>query len=173
MTVQFSAIRPGQGEDCFCSNPLDEEYVAHDGLHSVHLKCLQAWAKRSSTCPTCRADIDLNSIFSSEEIRVLQRSRSYQPDPEGPNDAFFSIVDNLFVVPGSLLGTAVSMAATGHPETRSIITLGVLAGSVAGIALTRIVPLPSNGNGRLVMALSSSFITALTFTTGLTAYRVG
>jgi hypothetical protein len=158
MTVRFSTIDPKPSEDCFCSNPLDTGVVAHGTLHPVHLKCLQAWAKKSSTCPTCRREIDLHSIFLPEEIPVLQLNESHQMGEELPGLGRL-VMDEIIILSGSVLGGALGSMALRpiqNHEATGLVALSLLVGSVAGAAFSRMATLPRNRF--LVSAFASSFM---------------
>jgi len=67
-------------EECFCANPWSDEDIGvhhvdprdrESKVHRVHLKCIREWKKNSNSqllsCPTCREQIDADSISTPEE----------------------------------------------------------------------------------------------------------
>lgn len=66
---------PTPTADCFCMELFtDNDAVAHEGgeAHPYHYKCIEQWLKLNSTCPTCRADVELPSdILPSWQNRMI------------------------------------------------------------------------------------------------------
>jgi len=161
MSIQFSAAVPSPSEHCFCYDPLTSDVVTHGGQHPVHLKCLQTWAKVSPTCPTCRQEIDTSSILPYRERTILWLKREFL-------DIALSHPDDIFVLPGSLWGGMASLAMTGAPETKGVVGLSLLAGTVAVAVMgTRINSLHSSMRipATMTMAFLGSYMTA-TITSG-------
>ncbi len=78
---------PHQNEDApICSICLNEEahteWIAHEAMHPLHTRCLQAWLRTRHTCPNCRADINIFSVFSWKESALILLRIQDEFDPE-------------------------------------------------------------------------------------------
>lgn len=75
VTVQFADLpSPPPAEDC-SSNPAKILAFPCPGMHLFHSQCLSPWLGRKTTCPTCRFDIDPDSLTLSFLRELRTRSR--------------------------------------------------------------------------------------------------
>ncbi|MCE5295352.1 MAG: hypothetical protein LLF94_12180 [Chlamydiales bacterium] len=68
----------GDADCVICRDPLHGTVMAHDKKHPVHEACIKQWLIVQRSCPVCRQDIDIRSLFSwrkllSHEIQDVPR----------------------------------------------------------------------------------------------------
>ena len=158
MAVQFSPTAPRPQERCVvCQKRLSEDVVAHDNWHPIHLKCLQAWARASATCPECRQ----NSLLPGHTRTV------HWLDPDLVERALFALGDHVFLIPGSIWGSIGALVITETPETKVVCALGLLAGVVTTVVSTRILPRSTLANWQIPITLATSFSGSFTVVASL------
>jgi hypothetical protein len=64
---------------CVCLDPLEDNAVFHKGdgeKHPLHFRCLQIWLKTAFSCPACRVDLNIQSLFTWKR-RVVNQIRFF------------------------------------------------------------------------------------------------
>lgn len=78
MQVQFNTYQPiDLAKICnVCHDPIKNSIsVAHTGdgqMHPIHRKCLIKWLEIKEICPTCRVEVDVDSVFTWKDKAIVQ-----------------------------------------------------------------------------------------------------
>ena len=73
MSVKFSTyptslVNQNQDQCVVCQeNDTTKKWVAHEKMHPSHLECLKLWFQKQAACPTCRAPVELSSVYSLKQ----------------------------------------------------------------------------------------------------------
>jgi hypothetical protein len=131
MGIRFFSVSPNPLEKCsICYDPLDKDVVAHDKelLYAMHKKCLKAWVERHPTCPHCRGDIDLSSLFSLKE-RVIIWSKNIEI-PEVELRSWVAPLASFIGVQGAI-GLLHLLSCNANPVSYAAITTALVVGTAA------------------------------------------
>jgi hypothetical protein len=82
-SISFTKVTKSNPEEVcgICLQPSGTDFVVHDGgkdntkIHPFDVKCLKTWFAEHSdnpTCPTCRAKVNTQSLFSWKEKLVTE-----------------------------------------------------------------------------------------------------
>ena len=138
-SISFTKVTKSNPEEVcgICLQPSGTDFVVHDGgkdntkIHPFDVKCLKTWFAEHSdnpTCPTCRAKVNTQSLFSWKEKLVTElKNTSFIGVTIGAGVAAFATVG--VAVLGSFVYCLIAVP-TGNPVTTGL-KVGILASAVS------------------------------------------